>query len=171
MTAAATTRARSILRLPTSTAARPTGTAPPRIRIQASSGSWAGDLEATAQQKVYNAFYNEMKTAIEKASPAGVGDQQPNLGAYPGHERAHKAYPHNRAQQRASLSDVSRGAQAPGARIDPRQPLASKSGRVGQRFDYHKQLSTCLSSSGDWVLDTVDLETPTPRCGWRMRAT
>lgn len=28
--------------------------------------------EATASQKVYNAFYNELKTAIEDASPAGV---------------------------------------------------------------------------------------------------
>lgn len=38
-------------------------------------GAWsygAPTVEATAQQKVYNTFYNEMKTAIEKASPEGV---------------------------------------------------------------------------------------------------
>lgn len=38
-------------------------------------GAWlygAPDPEATARQKVYNAFYNQLKTAIEQNSPEGV---------------------------------------------------------------------------------------------------
>jgi hypothetical protein len=101
-------------------------------------GAWTfgtPSIEATAQQKVYNAFYNEMKTAIEKASPEGVRDINRQISELiPVMNALIRRIPVAERNSALSLSDV---ITMSAATLEPRAlaltlaNLASKSGRVG----------------------------------------
>lgn len=101
-------------------------------------GAWtfgSPSVEATAQQKVYNAFYNEMKTAIEKASPEGVREINKQMSELiPVMNALIRRIPVAERNSALSLTDV---ITMSAATLEPRAlaltvaNLASKSGRVG----------------------------------------
>lgn len=101
-------------------------------------GSWTYGVptpEATASQKVYNTFYNEIKTAIEKASPSGVKEINQEISKLiPVMNALIKRIPVAERNSSLSLTDI---ISLTGAALEPRAlgvsllNLASKSGRVG----------------------------------------
>lgn len=101
-------------------------------------GAWSYGVptpEATAAQKVYNTFYNEIKTSIEKASPEGVKAINKEISKLiPVMNALIKRIPVAERNSALSLTDI---ISLTGAAIDPRAlsisllNLASKSGVVG----------------------------------------
>jgi hypothetical protein len=101
-------------------------------------GSWTYGVptpEASASQKVYDTFYNEIKTAIEKASPAGVKEINQEISKLiPVMNALIKRIPVAERNATLSLTDI---ISLTGAALEPRAlgvsllNLASKSGRVG----------------------------------------
>lgn len=101
-------------------------------------GAWTYGVptpEATASQKVYNTFYNELKTSIEKASPEGVKDINQQISKLiPVMNALIKRIPVAERNNALSLTDI---ISLTGAALDPRAlsisllNLASKSGSVG----------------------------------------
>lgn len=101
--------------------------------------------EVTAQQKVYNTFYNELKTAIEKASPDGVGQINKQISELiPVMNALIRRIPVAERSATLSLTDI---ITLTGAAFEPRAlglsllNLASKSGRVGAALSKTPQVS------------------------------
>lgn len=101
-------------------------------------GAWSFGVptpEASANQKVYNAFYNELKTAIEKNSPEGVKEINKEISKLiPVMNALIRRIPVAERNNALSLTDI---ISLTGATLDPRAlsvsllNLASKSGKVG----------------------------------------
>lgn len=101
-------------------------------------GAWSFGVptpEATASQKVYNTFYNQLKTAIEDASPEGVKEINKEISKLiPVMNALIKRIPIAERNSALSLTDI---ISLTGASIDPKAlsvsllNLASKSGSVG----------------------------------------
>lgn len=101
-------------------------------------GAWTWGVptpEATASQKVYNTFYNELKTAIEKGSPAGVqGVNKQISDLIPVMNALIRRIPVAERNSTLSLTDI---ISLTAATFEPRAlgltllNLASKSGTVG----------------------------------------
>ena len=101
-------------------------------------GAWyygAPDPDATARQKVYDIFYNEMKTAIEKGSPEGVKEINKQLSELiPVMNALIRRIPVAERNSALSLTDMITLATAT---VEPRAlaltlaNFASKSGTVG----------------------------------------
>lgn len=101
-------------------------------------GAWtfgAPTPEATASQKVYNTFYNEIKTAIEKNSPEGVKQINQEISKLiPVMNAIIRRIPVAERNSAISLGDI---ISLTAATVEPRAlgltllNLASKSGRVG----------------------------------------
>jgi hypothetical protein len=101
-------------------------------------GAWSYGVptpEATATQKVYNTFYNELKTAIEKGSPEGVKAVNQEISKLiPVMNALIRRIPVAERNSALSLTDI---ISLTGAALDPRAlsvsliNLASKSGTVG----------------------------------------
>lgn len=101
-------------------------------------GAWSYGVptpEATASQKVYNTFYNELKTAIEQNSPEGVKQINQEISKLiPVMNALIRRIPVAERNNALSLTDI---ISLTGASLDPRAlsisllNLASKSGRVG----------------------------------------
>jgi len=101
-------------------------------------GAWSFGVptpEATASQKVYNTFYNELKTAIEQGSPEGVKAINQEISKLiPVMNALIRRIPVAERNNALSLTDI---ISLTGASLDPRAlsvtliNLASKSGRVG----------------------------------------
>lgn len=116
-------------------------------------GAWSFGVptpEATASQKVYNTFYNEMKTAIEKASPEGVKQINQEISKLiPVMNALIRRIPVAERNNVLSLTDI---ITATGAVFDPRSlgltalNLASKSGTVGAKLAKTPQITSGLVS-------------------------
>lgn len=101
-------------------------------------GAWSFGVptpEATASQKVYSAFYNELKTTIEKNSPEGVRQINQEISKLiPVMNALIRRIPVAERNATLSLTDI---ISLTGAAVDPRAlsisliNLASKSGTVG----------------------------------------
>lgn len=101
-------------------------------------GAWqygVTDPSAKASEKIYNTFYNELKTEIERSSPAGVREINKKLSELiPVMNAVIRRIPVAQRNQALSLTDI---ITLTGATLDPRAlglsalNLASKSGRVG----------------------------------------
>lgn len=101
-------------------------------------GAWTYGVptpEATASQKVYDTFYNELKTAIEKASPEGVKQLNQEISKLiPVMNALIRRIPVAERNAALSLTDI---ITMTGAVLEPRAlglsllNLASKSGTVG----------------------------------------
>lgn len=101
-------------------------------------GAWTFGVptpEATANQKVYNTFYNELKKAIEEASPEGVREINKQISELiPVMNALIRRIPVAERNASLSLTDV---ISLTGAALEPRAlgltllNMASKSGRVG----------------------------------------
>lgn len=101
-------------------------------------GAWSYGVptpEATASQKVYNIFYNELKTAIEKNSPEGIKSINKEISKLiPIMNALIRRIPVAERNNALSLTDI---ISLTGATLDPRAlsisllNLASKSGAVG----------------------------------------
>lgn len=101
-------------------------------------GAWlygAPDPESTARQKVYSAFYRNLKTAIEEGSPEGVKDLNKQISdLIPVMNAVIRRIPIAERNNAVSLTDI---ISLTGATIDPRSLSVfllnqlSKSGRVG----------------------------------------
>lgn len=101
-------------------------------------GAWSYGVptpEATASQKVYDTFYNELKTAIEKGSPAGVKEINKEISKLiPVMNALIRRIPVAERNSALSLTDI---ISLTAATVEPRAltlsllNLASKSGTVG----------------------------------------
>lgn len=101
-------------------------------------GAWlygAPDPESTARQKVYSAFYRNLKTAIEENSPEGVKELNKQIGELiPVMNAVIRRIPVAERNNAISLTDI---ISLTGASIDPRSLSVfvlnqlSKSGKVG----------------------------------------
>lgn len=101
-------------------------------------GAWfhgIPDPDATARQKVYNTFYNEIKTAIEQKSPLGVQEVNKQISELiPVMNALIRRIPVAERNATMSLGDI---ITLTGATLEPRAlgvsllNLASKSGKVG----------------------------------------
>lgn len=101
-------------------------------------GAWTYGVstpEATASQKVYNTFYNELKTAIENSSPEGVKEINKQISELiPVMNALIRRIPVAERNSALSLTDI---ISLTGAALEPRAlsisllNLASKSGKVG----------------------------------------
>ena len=101
-------------------------------------GAWSYGVptpEATASQKVYDTFYNELKTAIEKAAPEGVREINQQISKLiPVMNALIRRIPVAERNSALSLTDI---ITLSAATLEPRAlslsllNLASKSGRVG----------------------------------------
>lgn len=116
--------------------------------------------EATASQKVYDVFYNEMKTAIEKASPAGVKAINQEISKLiPVMNALIRRIPIAERNASLSLTDIislSAASLNPSALSISLLNLASKSGRVGAALSKTPQL-------GKSVADVVQKSEPIAR--------
>lgn len=111
-------------------------------------GAWSFGVptpEATASQKVYNTFYNQLKTAIEDASPEGVKEINKEISKLiPVMNALIKRIPVAERNSALSLTDI---ISLTGASIDPKAlsvsllNLASKSGSVGSMLSKAPQVA------------------------------
>jgi hypothetical protein len=110
-------------------------------------GAWSYGVptpEATASQKVYDTFYNELKTAIEKASPEGVKEINQQISKLiPVMNALIRRIPVAERNSALSLTDI---ITLSAATLEPRAlslsllNLASKSGRVGSALSKLPQI-------------------------------
>lgn len=101
-------------------------------------GAWSWGIptpEATASQKVYNTFYNELKTAIEKSSPEGIKEINKQISELiPVMNALIRRIPVAERNSAISLTDI---ISLTGATLDPRALSISlinrltKSGTIG----------------------------------------
>lgn len=117
-------------------------------------GSWTFGVptpEATASQKVYDTFYNEIKTAIEKAAPEGVKEINQEISKLiPVMNALIRRIPVAERNAALSLTDI---ISLTGTALEPRAlgvsllNLASKSGRVGSLLSKTPQLGEKVSGA------------------------
>lgn len=114
-------------------------------------GAWTFGIptpEATASQKVYNTFYNELKTAIEKASPEGVREINKEISKLiPVMNALIRRIPVAERNSAISLTDI---ITLTGAALEPRAlaltllNFASKSGTIGAKLSNTPNLGQTL---------------------------
>jgi hypothetical protein len=125
-------------------------------------GAWlygAPDPDSTARQKVYNAFYRNLKTAIEENSPEGVKELNKQIGELiPVMNAVIRRIPVAERNNAISLTDI---ISLTGASIDPRSLSVfvlnqlSKSGKVGN----------ALMQAGPAIERGASIATPAIRAG------
>ena len=117
-------------------------------------GAWTWGVptpEATASQKVYSTFYNELKTAIEKASPEGIKEINKQISdLIPVMNALIRRIPVAERNSAISLTDI---ISLTGATLDPRALSISlinrltKSGTVGAALSKTPKVGEVVSSA------------------------